>query len=252
MPHEIIDSHCHLDFPAFNRDRQESIKRAQHAGVVEIINSGVDQKTNLSTLALASEYEHIHATLGLSPGLAASASDEVIERILSQIEQNIDSAVGVGEAGLDYHHCRSETGRARQLDAFKKVIDIAETVDKPLVIHGRDAEHEALRIVQHLDRVVFHCYSGSPETMDLITDAGYYISLATLVCFSKHHQSLAERLPLEGMVIETDSPYLSPRKRRNEPAFLVDSVATIAELRGMEEAKVAQVTAQNTRRVFGL
>lgn len=248
----MIDSHCHLDFPQFNRDCHESIERALSAGVVEFINSGVDYKTNLSTLALADEYDHIHATLGLGPGVAASKSDYDIGRILSQIGHNIERAVGVGEAGLDYFHCKTDSGRARQMNVFKKVIEIAETVDKPLVIHGRNAESEALELVRHLDKVVFHCYGGSLETMKLVTDAGYYISIATLVCFSKHHQNLVKQLPIERMIIETDSPYLSPRKGRNEPAFLADSVATIAKLRGMEEGEVAKVTAQNTRRVFGL
>ncbi|HJH31013.1 MAG TPA: TatD family deoxyribonuclease [Methanosarcinaceae archaeon] len=248
----MIDSHCHLDFPQFNSDCHETIERALSAGVVEAINSGVDYKTNLSTLALADKYDHIHATLGLGPGVAVSKSEEEISRILSRIEQNIEKAVGVGEAGLDYFHCKTDSGRARQANVFKKVIEIAETVDKPLVIHGRDAEYESLELVRHLDNVVFHCYSGSLETMNLITDAGYYISIATLVCFSKHHQNLVKHLPIKRMIIETDSPYLSPRKGRNEPAFLADSVATIAKLRGMEEMEVAKVTAQNTRRVFGL
>ncbi|MBN2487671.1 MAG: TatD family hydrolase [Methanosarcinaceae archaeon] len=250
MIQEIIDSHCHLDFPKFNRDRQEAIKRARHAGVVEFINSGVDQKTNLSTLALASEYGHIHATLGLAPGVAASASKEEIEGILSQIEHHIEMAVAVGEAGLDHYHCRTDPERARQLAVFKKVIEIAETTDSALVIHARDAEEEIFKLVQHLDRVVFHCYSGSLETMKLITDAGHYVSLATLVCFSEHHQSLAKHIPSDKLLIETDSPYLSPRKGRNEPAFLVDSIPVIAKLRGIRDPEVARMTAENTRRVF--
>ena len=248
----MIDSHCHLDFPRFDSDQHEVIERAHSAGIVEIINSGVDYKTNLSTLALANKYEHIHATLGLGPGVATHANNEDIDRILSQIEQNLEKAIGVGEAGLDHFHCKTESGRARQMEVFKKVVEIAETVDKPLIIHGRDAEYEALQLVRHLDNVVFHCYGGSSETMNIIVDAGYHISIPTLVCFSKHHQSLAKQLPLERMIIETDSPYLSPRKGRNEPAFLVDSVATIAKLRRMEESDIAQITAQNTRRVFGL
>ena len=248
----MIDSHCHLDFPRFDSDQHEVIEHAHSVGVDEIINSGVDYKTNLSTLALADKYDHIYATLGLGPGVATNKSDEDIGHILSQIEQNIEKAVGVGEAGLDHFHCKTESGRARQIEVFKKVIKIAETVNKPLVIHARDAEYEALQLVRHLDRVVFHCYGGSSETMNMIVDAGYYVSIPTLVCFSKHHQSLVKNLPLEKMIIETDSPYLSPRKGRNEPAFLIDSVTMIAKLRGMEETDVAEITAQNTRRVFGL
>ncbi|MCG7853759.1 MAG: TatD family hydrolase, partial [Methanosarcinaceae archaeon] len=164
----------------------------------------------------------------------------------------IEMAVAVGEAGLDHYHCRTDPERARQLAVFKKVIEIAETTDSALVIHARDAEEEVFKLVQHLDRVVFHCYSGSLETMKLITDAGHYVSLATLVCFSEHHQSLAKYIPSDRMLIETDSPYLSSRKGRNEPAFLMDSIPVIAKLRGMRDPEVARITVENTRRVFRL
>ncbi|MEZ5334298.1 MAG: TatD family hydrolase [Methanolobus sp.] len=107
-------------------------------------------------------------------------------------------------------------------------------------------------MTKHLDRVVFHCFGGSLETMKNIVDAGHYVSVPTLVCFSEHHKSIAKNLPLENMLIETDSPYLSPRKGRNEPAFVRDSVAVIAGLKDIDEEEVARATVQNTRRAFEL
>ena len=252
MKYEIIDSHCHLDFPKFNRDRGESIERARNSGVVEMVNSGIDYKTNLSTLSLSDEYDFIHPTLGLGPQVVIHSDDRQVELILDQIEQNIHRAVGIGEAGMDYHHCKSIPGQMRQVGVFKRIVEIAKDHEKALVIHGRDAENKALELVRDLDSVVFHCYGGSAKTMEQIVDSGYYVSIATLVCFSKHHQSLVEKLPLENMLIETDSPYLSPRKGRNEPAFIVDSIQKIAKIKGVEEQEVAKATTKNTRKAFGI
>ena len=134
--------------------------------------------------------------------------------------------------------------------AFKKVIEIAKNFNKPLVVHARLAESEVLELVKGVDTVVYHCYSGSVETMKEVVDAGYYISLATLVSFSKHHQELAAEVPIENLLLETDSPFLSARKGRNEPAFIVDSVPVIAKIKEMEPAEIARLTTENARRVF--
>lgn len=252
MNYEVIDSHCHLDFPKFNKDRHETIERARKSGVVEMINSGVDYKTNSNSLELAKKYEFVHATLGLNPQMVPNTDDAKIKQVLSQIERNIDKAVGVGEAGLDFYYCTSVTGRKKQEDVFRQVIEIADRYNKTLIIHGRDGEDLVLEMSKDLDRVVFHCYGGSLETMNNIIDAGHYVSVPTLVCFSEQHKTIAQNLPLENMLIETDSPYLSPRKGRNEPAFVLDSVPVIAQLKEMEEAEIAMATMQNTRRAFEL
>jgi TatD DNase family protein len=253
MSYNIIDSHCHLDFKKFNKDREEAIERANLNGVTELINSGIDYRTNESSLKLSDKYPNIHATLGLSPMVASNSEDNVVDNILFQIEQNLETAVGIGEAGMDFYHCKNESEKDDQLQAFKKVVELADSFDKTLVIHGRDAEDKILNIVQHLDNVVFHCYSGSIETMKKITGMGYYVSIATLVCFSKHHQSLVRELPLDKMLLETDSPYLSPhRGKRNEPAFIINSVDTIANILNTDASYIASKTAENTHRVFGL
>ena len=252
MNYEVIDSHCHLDFPKFNKDRHETIERARSSGVVQMINSGIDYSTNANSLELAKKYDHIHATLGLSPQMVPDANEEKIKQILAQMERNVDRAVGIGEAGLDFYYCKTESGRKKQEEVFSKVIDIADKYNKTLVIHGRDGEGLALKMTRDLDRVIFHCYGGSLETMRNIVDAGHYVSVPTLVCFSEHHKEIANDLPLEHMLIETDSPYLSPRKGRNEPAFVLDSVPVIADLKGIDATEVAMATVQNTRRAFEL
>ncbi len=252
MKYQVIDSHCHLDFPKFNKDQADVIEKANEAGVVEMINSGVDYKTNSSTLELAKKYQQVHATLGLSPHMAADADKEQINQILNQIERNVDRIVGIGEAGLDHYYCKTEKGQEKQIAAFKQVIELADKYNKPLVIHAREAEDLALELSRQLKTVVFHCYGGSIETMQNIVDAGHFVSVPTLVCFSEHHKEIAKHLPLENMIIETDSPYLSPRKGRNEPAFVLDSVPIIAGLKQIDEAEVALTTIQNTRRIFDI
>jgi TatD DNase family protein len=252
MPYPIIDSHCHLDFPKFNRDREETILRAREAGVVGMVNSGISLKGNRISLELAEKNEDIYAALGLSPDIGREGEDKEINAILAQIEENAEKAVGIGEAGLDFQDCKTNEERERQTAAFKKVIELAKDLDKPLIVHARQAEAEVLELVKGVDTVIYHCYSGPVETMREIVDMGYYISLATLVCFSEHHQTLAEAVPLENLLLETDSPFLSPRKGRNEPAFIVDSVPVVAQLKDMEPAKIAKSTTENARRAFSI
>jgi TatD DNase family protein len=252
MPYPIIDSHCHLDFPKFNRDREETIFRAREAGVVGMINSGISLKGNRISLELAEKHEDIHVTLGLSPDIGREGNDKEINAILSQIEANAGKAVGIGEAGLDFQDCKTKEEREKQTVSFKKIIELAKDLDKPLVVHARMAEAEVLKLVRDVDTVIYHCYSGSVETMREIVDMGYYISLATLVCFSEHHQVLAAEVPLENLLLETDSPFLSSRKGRNEPAFIVDSIPVVAQLKDMEPSEIAKSATANASRAFNI
>jgi len=248
----VIDSHCHLDFKQFNKDRDAVIQRARDCDVAKMINSGVDFSTNQKSLELAKRHDFIFATLGLSPNILGALDEGDLNRLLEQIKENAGSAVGIGEAGLDYYHCKEAAQRDRQAQVFRRIIDLAESLGLPLVIHSRDAESRALEMVRHLDKVVFHCYSGSLATMKEAVDRGFYISLATNLCRSAQHQILARNVPLDHLLVETDSPFLSPRSGRNEPAFVQDSVRLIAKIRGMEPQEIARLTAENTRRVYGI
>jgi TatD DNase family protein len=248
----VIDSHCHLDFKQFNKDRETVMQRARDSGVVRMINSGVDFPTNQRSLELAKEHEFIFATLGLSPNFRDDFSDIDLNRLLMQIEENAAKCIGIGEAGLDYYHCKDASGRERQARVFQRVIDLASSLGLPLVIHSRDAEAQALEMVKHLDKVIFHCYSGTLGTMKEAVDRGFYISLATNLCLSARHQVLARNVPMDHLLVETDSPFLSPRRGRNEPAFILDSVRLIAGIRGMEPQEVAKTTSENTKRIYNI
>jgi TatD DNase family protein len=248
----IIDSHCHLDFKQFNKDRDMVLQRAQESGVVRLINSGVDYSTNQKSLDLAKKYDFIYATLGFSPNILDGKKDDDLDRLHEQIRGNAGHAIGIGEAGLDYYHCKEAALRERQAAIFIKVIDLAESLSLPLIIHSRDAEQQALKMVKNLEKVIFHCYSGSLGTMKEAVDRGFYISLATNLCISGRHQILAKNVSLDHLLVETDSPFLSPRRGRNEPAFLLDSVRLIAKIRNMEPQEIAQKTSENTKRIYSI
>lgn len=248
----IIDSHCHLDFKQFNKDRSTVMDYARNSGVIRMINSGVDYSTNDKSLELAKKYDFFSATLGLSPNILQSIKDPELNMLFDQIKNNADRAVGIGEAGLDYYHCKDAPSRQRQAKIFGRVIELAESLDMPLVIHSRDAEQPALEMVKHLEKVVFHCYSGSIATMKDAIDMGFYISLATNLCRSGQHQILARNVSLDHMLLETDSPFLSPRGGRNEPSFVLDSVRLIARIRGIEPQEIARITADNTKRIYNI
>jgi TatD DNase family protein len=215
-----------------------------------MINSGVDLSTNQRSLELARKYDFISVTLGLSPNTIDGQSDGEIDRRLEQIRENAGQAIAIGEAGLDYYHCKEAAGRERQARIFRRVIDLAASLDLPLVIHSRDSEQQALEMVRHMDKVVFHCYSGTIPTMKEAVDRGFYISLATNLCRSGLHQILARNVSLDHLLVETDSPFLSPHGGRNEPAFVLDSVRMIARIRSMEPGEIARKTAENTRRIY--
>ena len=228
------------------------MESARKCGLVRMINSGVDYSTNARSLELAKKYDFISATLGLSPNILESIKEPELDRIFEQIKENAGQALGIGEAGLDYYHCKNAPARQHQAEVFKKVIDLAASLNMPLVIHSRDAEQPALEMVKDLDKVVFHCYSGSLATMKEATDRGFYISLATNLCRSGLHQILAKNVSLDRLLVETDSPFLSPRRGRNEPSFVLDSVRLIARLRGREPQEIARITADNTKRIYNI
>ena len=248
----VIDSHCHLDFKQFDRDRSAVIERAMAAGVEMMINSGIDIPTNRKSLELASKYPFIRATLGLNPNSLEDLSDRDLKAELDFIKENASRAVAVGEAGLDYYRCKNQAARDRQIAVFRQVIDLAEELDLPLVIHSRDAEQQALEMVRDKKKVVFHCYGGSLGTMKEAVGLGFYISLATIVCRSGQHQILARNVPLDKLLVETDSPFLAPGRGRNEPSNVLESVKLIARIRNAEPSEIARATSENARRIFGI
>jgi TatD DNase family protein len=248
----VIDSHCHLDFKQFDKDRDAVMSRAKEAGVIMMINSGVDLSTNGKSLELAKKHDFMRVTLGLSPNSLDGLASRDLQSQLDFIRENASQAVGIGEAGLDYYRCTDAIARSRQVEVFQQVIDLARAVDLPLVIHSRDAEQQALDMVKDLEKVVFHCYGGTLSTMKQAVDRGFYISLATVICRSGQHQVLARNIPLDHLLIETDSPFLAPKRGRNEPMNILDSVRLIAKIKGISPSDVAQAATKNTKKIYSI
>jgi len=250
----MIDAHCHVDFKEYNKNREEVLERAQEK-LCAIINSGASLGGNRRTLKLNEEYpEFIYPTLGFHPHNAVKADSNIIEKALTEIITNIDKSVALGETGLDYHEIKSDGHKKRQINVFNRFIDMAVDYEKPLVIHARAAEQEALEMVKKHDipGVIFHCYGGDIQTASAIVDEGYYISLSTIISFSEHHQDLARELPLTNILTETDSPYLSPFKGRNEPAYVEEVLKTVAHVKDIPMDEVDRVTQKNAEKVFNL
>lgn len=249
----MIDSHCHVDFKEYNKNREEVMGRAQEK-LCAIINSGASLGGNRRTLKLKEEYpKFAHATLGFHPHNAVKADQSIIEQSLNEIIENIDNTVALGESGLDFHDLQGEESKKRQKKLFLEFINLAIQYEKPLVIHARDAEGVALEMVnKNVDRVIFHCYGGDAETARAIVDEGYYISISTIISFSKHHQKLVAEIPLEYMLTETDSPYLSPFKGRNEPAYVEEVVKEVARIKELTCDEVDRATEKNAFKAFDL
>lgn len=250
----VIDCHCHVDFKVYNKNRTEVMERAQEK-LKAIVNSGASLGGNRRTLKLAEDYkDFLYPTLGFHPSNASKSDSNTIKQVLTEIESNIDDAVALGETGLDFYRLDGEKDKNKQIELFKTFLKLADEYQMPLVIHARDAEEKALEMVKKypsIPQVIFHCYGGDLETSQKIIEDEYFISLSTIVCFSEHHQQLALKLPLSHLLIETDSPYLSPFKgQRNEPAFVEETVKTIAGVKSISEKEVEKKTDANSRRIF--
>lgn len=250
----MIDTHCHVDFKDFNKNREEVIKRAKKK-LNSIINSGATLGGNRRTLKLVEEYKgFLYGTLGFHPESASKADSSIIEQSFKEINENIDKAVALGETGLDFYHIEETDKRNRQIKVFRSFIDLANEYEMPLVIHARDAESKSFEIIKKYSKdidIIFHCYGGNLETMNKIIEESYYISFSTIICYSDYHNELVENISLENVLTETDSPYLSPFKgQKNEPAFVEETVKKIAEIKSISPLKVDKITEKNAKKIF--
>ena len=245
----MIDIHAHLCFPQFDKDIDSVIERAKEEIDGVIVSSARLDEGN-RVLALVKKHPgFLFATLGYHP--TEGGSD--YEGVLKLIEQNHDKIVGIGEAGLDYHWESDLRKRDQQKLVFAKFIAAAEKFRLPLVIHSWDAEPDCFMMVK--DRnipCIFHCYSGSIELAKSIIDRGFYISMSTQICFSKHHRKLIKSVPLERLLLETDSPFLGPERHTNMPWNIKLSADKIAAEKGITRESVLTAAKENAIKVFGL
>ena len=249
------DTHCHLEMVEGELPHA-IVKRANAAAVTTLLTVGVDLASSAECVHTAGALPGVWAVVGIHPHNAIEATDGVLER-LAQLARH-PRVVGIGETGLDYY--RDHSPREQQHEAFRAQIDIAKKLGKALVVHCRDAHDDLVEVLERSgapERVVFHCFSGDVELVKRCSANGWFMSFSGTVTFTNapRLREAAARAPVELLLTETDSPYLSPHPHRgetNEPARVTIVTATLAQLHGMSEAQMAQLTSTNARRAFDL
>lgn len=249
----FFDSHAHLDDSRFDEDRDEIIKGMKEKGVSNILNCGSDIESSIASVALAQKYDFIVAAVGVHPHSAKELEnlDEVLK-----LAENAE-AVAIGEIGLDYHYDYSP--RDVQKKWFEAQLSLANELKKPVIIHEREAYADCLDILKaHKPaKCVMHCFSGSKESAKEVFNIGIYVSFAGPLTFKNNIKTVevAKYAPLDMILIETDSPYLSPvphRGERNDSSYVRHVAEKLAEIRGMSVEEIAKITADNAKRLFGV
>lgn len=252
----IWDTHAHLDDPRYIGDFEQVLENMKQAQISRVLNVGYDLPSSERSLQLAHQFEHIYAAVGVHPHDAEAATLETWERLI-QIAKD-KKVIGWGEIGLDYY--RDLSPRSVQKEVFMRQIELADQTGLPIIIHNRDAHEDILKIVkEHKPKQggVFHCYSGSWEMAKVLLNLGFYISFAGPLTYknARHTVEVAKNVPLDRFMIETDSPYLTPepyRGKRNEPTYVREVAARIAEIRNLDFQEVAEQAFQNANELFGL
>ncbi|MFH1888775.1 MAG: TatD family hydrolase [Candidatus Omnitrophota bacterium] len=272
----LIDTHCHLDFPDFDPDRDETINRARNESIEYIINIGSSLQGSEKSLELSRKYGLIYAAVGLHPHEADRFDDgakDLIEKLAGQ-----DKVVAIGETGLDYFKNYSKAENQKTL--FTYLVRLAKDLDLPLVIHNREAQSDTLKILRELMplRAVVHCFSGDDDFLHKCLDAGFFISFTCNITYpakpynsgrdtarvnnmierdkkAKDLRALVKSTPLNRLMLETDAPFLSPeglRGRRNEPAYVKLLAEEIARIKEVSFEEVSAATTDNARAFFKL
>lgn len=253
MMENIFDSHAHYDDPAFDPDRDELLASLPGAGVCGIISCGTDVATSRYNLELAHRYNHIWAAAGFHPEAADRISEKDFVRLRELLADK--RCVAVGELGLDYHY---EDGAARevQLSVLERQLQLANELDMPVIFHDRDAHADTLEILKkYRPKGVVHCFSGSVEMAQEIVGLGMYIGLGGAVTFKNARKpvAVAQYVPAERLLIETDCPYMTPvpfRGKRNDSALIANTAQKLAEIRGRTPEQILLETRQNAERLF--
>ena len=251
----LFDTHAHYDADAFDADRMEVLSSMPGQGVELILNPGCDLKSSQTAVELAERFPFVYAAVGVHPEECADWNAEHDIPVLEALAQN-PKVRAIGEIGLDYHWAENPP-RELQQQAFHAQLELAEKLNLPVIVHDRDAHHDCLDIVRAHPNVtgVYHCYSGGVEDAKTLMKLGWMISFTGSITFKNARRALEviDLLPLDRMMIETDSPYMSPepfRGRRNDSGRVHLVAEAIARRKGLDPEEVARITLENGKRFF--
>src|SRR5215468_11828850 len=260
----LIDSHAHLDVPNYDADRAEVIDRARQSGVelmLEICGSDVAKGSLDVGLKLAEEHPFIYAAIGVHPHEASLYNDTLEKKLLAMSDH--EKVLGWGEIGLDYHYDHSPRDAQRRV--FGRQLELALERRLPAIIHTREAEYDTIQILREdwagaggdVVGGIIHCFTGTQRLADAAIGMGFHVSFSGVLTFKNAAdlREVARSVPMERLLVETDCPYLAPlphRGKRNEPAFVLETAAKLAELKGVNVEEIASVTGGNFKRLFVL
>ena len=252
----LVDSHCHLDFPEFESERDTIIDHARAAGVTRMVTISTRVRRFDQVRAIAEAYDEVYCSVGTHPHNADEELDVTVDELVALSAHA--KVVAIGEAGLDYHYDKSP--RAAQAQGLRTHIAAARLTGLPLVIHARSADKDMAEILRNESRkgqfpFVLHCFSSGSELARIGVELGGYISFSGILTFknSEDIREIARQVPHERLLVETDAPFLAPvpyRGKRNEPAFVAHTAAVLADTIGLSDTDVHQMTTDNFFRLF--
>ena len=252
----LIDSHCHLDFPDFDAERDELVARAKDAGVAQMVTISTRVKKLDQIIEIAEKYENVFCSVGTHPANADEELDIGTDDLVRL--SGHPKVVALGEAGLDYHY-QPEKAEA-QKTGLRLHIAAARQTGLPLVIHSREADDDMAAILREETGegafpFILHCFSSGAALAQTGVELGGYVSFSGILTFKKSDdlRAIANDVPMDRLLVETDAPYLAPtpfRDKRNEPAYVVNTARVLAEVKGVSEAEIADITTENAFRCF--
>lgn len=249
----IFDAHAHYDDDWFDEDREELLSLLPQKGVSGIVNASVDLKTAQIAKGFAQKYEYMYFTVGFHPENLEDMPKNYLDKIAEMLEH--EKAVALGEIGLDYHW---DIEKELQHRVFEEQLKLAKDLDVPVVVHDREAHGDVMEYLrQYKPRGLMHCFSGSVEMLKEVLKLGMSISLGGTVTFKNARVPLevADAVPLDRLLLETDAPYLSPvpfRGKRNDSSSIIYTAQKIAEIKGIGVQELLDITAENARKLYGI
>lgn len=261
----LVDIHVHLDHEKYAEDLDKVVERAKQAGVRHIITSGVNPSTNRKILEIAAKYDIVHPSFGLYPldalkkeletGEAAGFVRDLehfdVDKEIEWITENKDRCKAIGEVGLDYNWGKEH--EKEQKENFQKIIDMAERIKKPVIVHTRKAELDVVEMLESskIKDIVLHCFCGRKHLVKRAADNGWNFSIPPIIARLQQFQIMAGIVNISQLLTETDGPYLSPYPgKRNEPAFVTETIKKIAGIKEMTEEETANNIFMNYQRIF--